>query len=205
MGIVNSPVLKEHFELLSTQPGLEREVLRAIAVAETGDKIPFKEFVPGEQHALILYERHYMRRLLMKADYTPAQVNLLSTDEPKIVHTYESTYSYGSLNDQYTRLIRARELNEDAANMSCSWGKFQVMGEYYKHLYKTTQELVEAQNYCALQHLQYFKIFLTDEKRMLNSMKTKNWTDIAEKYNGRTQVGYDIKIENAYKKLKENW
>ena len=57
-----------------------------------------------------------MRRLLMKADYTPAQVNLLSTDEPKIVHTYESTYSYGSLNDQYTRLIRARELNEDAAN-----------------------------------------------------------------------------------------
>ncbi|HUE91686.1 N-acetylmuramidase domain-containing protein [Pseudomonas sp.] len=211
-GIVNmscqqgeEDVSKDHFELLATQLGVEREVLRAIAVAETGDKVPFKEFVAGEQHALILYERHYMRRLLIKAGYTQAQVNQLSIDEPKIVHAYESNYAYGSLNEQHTRLIRARELNEDAANMSCSWGKFQVMGEYYKHLYKTTQELVEAQNHCALQHLQYFKVFLTDEKRMLNSMKTKDWTDIAEKYNGRNQVGYDIKIENAYKKLKENW
>jgi hypothetical protein len=211
-GIVNMPcqqgvkdVSKDHFELLAIQLGVEREVLRAIAVAETGDKVPFKEFVAGEQHALILYERHYMRRLLMKSGYTQAQINQLAIDEPKIVHAYERNYAYGSLNEQHTRLIRARELNEDAANMSCSWGKFQVMGEYYKHLYKTTQELVEAQNHCALQHLQYFKVFLTDEKRMLNSMKTKDWTDIAEKYNGRNQVGYDTKIENAYKKLKENW
>ncbi|WP_431297492.1 N-acetylmuramidase domain-containing protein [Rahnella sp. PAMC 25559] len=29
--------------------------------------------------------------------------------------------------------------------MSCSWGKFQVMGEYYSHLYTSTQELVDAQ------------------------------------------------------------
>lgn len=79
------------------------------------------------------------------------------------------------------------------------------MGEYYKHIYKTTAELVKAQNYCALQHLQYYKIFLTEEKRMLDSMRAKNWTEIAEKYNGRNQVGYDTKIENAYYKLKESW
>jgi hypothetical protein len=49
------------------------------------------------------------------------------------------------------------------------------------------------------------QVFLTNEKRMLNSMKTKGWTDIAEKYNGRNQIGYDVKIENAYNSLKETW
>lgn len=211
-GIVDSPcqqgikdVTKDHFEMLAKQLNVEREVLRAIAVAETGDKVPFKEFIAGQQHARILYERHYMHRLLLKAGHTQAQVDQLSTNEPKIVHTYESSYSYGTESEQHARLLRARELNVDAANMSCSWGKFQVMGEYYKHLYKTTQEMVEAQNYCALQHLQYFKVFLTDEKKMLDSMRSKSWTSIAEKYNGKNQVGYDTKIETAYNNLKEKW
>lgn len=211
-GIVDAPcmqgiqdVTKDHFESLATQLNVEREVLRAIAVAETGDKSPFKEFVPGERHARILYERHYMRRLLLKSGMTHSQINNLSTTEPKIVHAYESNYSYGTEQQQYERLKRARELNFDAANMSCSWGKFQVMGEYYTHLYKSTQELVDAQNFCALQHLQYFKVFLTEEKKMLNSMQSKNWTSIAEKYNGLNQIGYDVKIENAYNDLKESW
>jgi hypothetical protein len=33
---------------------------------------------------------------------------------------------------QYERLIKAAELDRDAAIMSCSWGVFQVMGIYYK-------------------------------------------------------------------------
>jgi hypothetical protein len=74
-GAVSSPcsqglkdVSKDHFESLAAQLDIEREVLRAIAVAETGDKAPFKEFVEGVQHAKILYERHYIRRLLLKKD-----------------------------------------------------------------------------------------------------------------------------------------
>lgn len=211
-GIVDSPcqtgirdVTKEHFELLATQLGVEKEVLRAIAVAETGDKVPFKEFVPGQQHAAILYERHYMYRFLKNKGYTDQQLNALATSEPKIVHTYQAGYSYGSEQSQYERLQRARELDRDAANKSCSWGKFQVMGAYYARLYKSTDELVEAQNYCALQHLQYFKIFLTKEKNMLEPMKQKNWLTIAKKYNGENQVGYDTKISNAYNNLKANW
>ncbi|MBV1805937.1 N-acetylmuramidase domain-containing protein [Pseudomonas viridiflava] len=211
-GIVDSPcnvglrdVTKEHFEMLATQLGVEREVLRAIAVAETGDKVPFKEFVLGQQHAAILYERHYMHRFLKDKGYTPAQLAGLSTSEPTIVHVYQSGYSYGTEQVQYDRLLRARELDKDAANKSCSWGKFQVMGEYYARLYKSTDELVEAQNYCALQHLQYFKIFLTKEKNMLEPMKQKNWLSIARKYNGANQVGYDKKISDAYDKLKANW
>lgn len=54
------------------------------------------------------------------------------------------------------------------------------MGEYYSHLYTSTQELVDAQNYCALQHLQYFKVFLVKEKRMLQPMKDKDWLTIAK-------------------------
>ena len=55
------------------------------------------------------------------------------------------------------------------------------MGEYYSHLYTSTQELVDAQNYCALKHLQYFKVFLVKKKRMLQPMKDKDWLTIAKK------------------------
>lgn len=56
-----------------------------------------------------------------------------------------------------------------------------------------------------MQHLQYFKVFLIKEKRMLQPMKDKNWLTIARKYNGTGQVGYDDKIKDAYNYLKENW
>ncbi|MFS7253394.1 N-acetylmuramidase domain-containing protein [Rahnella rivi] len=79
------------------------------------------------------------------------------------------------------------------------------MGEYYSHLYTSTQELVDAQNYCALQHLQYFKVFLVKEKRMLQPMKDKDWLTIAKKYNGEWQEGHDNKIKNAYDLLKGQW
>ena len=164
-GILN--VTNEHFERLATEIGVEREVLRAIAVAETGDKIPFKEYIQGERHAFILYERHYMRRFLLGKGMSSTEINPLSQSEPTIVHAYERNYQYGSYDIQYSRLLRARELDFDSANKSCSWGKLQVMGEYYWRLYKSTAELVEAQNKCALQHLQYYKVFLTQEKNLV--------------------------------------
>ncbi|EOI3446262.1 N-acetylmuramidase domain-containing protein, partial [Cronobacter turicensis] len=211
-GIVSRPcqsgtldVTKNDFEVLATQLGIEREVLRAIAVAETGDKVPFKSYVRGERHATILYERHFMKRLAANQGVTPEIIRDVESTEPKIIHSYDSSYRYGSDSEQYERLVRAREINFDAANMSCSWGKFQVMGEYYHHLYESTQELVDAQNYCAMQHLQYFKVFLTKEKRMLQSMVDKDWLAIARKYNGTGQIGYDEKIEDAYNSLKNEW
>lgn len=153
-GIVDRPcqsgtvdVTKDDFELLAAQLGVEREVLRAIAVAETGDKVPFRYYVSGERHAAILYERHYMKRISLNLGVSPETVREIESSEPDIMHSYDSRYRHGSDSKQYQRLLRAREINSDAANMSCSWGKFQVMGEYYHHLYSSTQELVDAQNW----------------------------------------------------------
>ncbi|WP_460154659.1 N-acetylmuramidase domain-containing protein [Pseudomonas sp. S2_G10] len=211
-GLVDNPcnlgvtdITKKHFELLADELGVEREVLRAIAVAETGDKSPFREYEVGKRHALILYERHYMRRLLLASGMSQSEINALSISEPKIVHAYEASYVYGSLDEQYSRFKRAREINHAAAIKSCSWGKFQVMGEYYRHLYSSIEELEEAQNYCALQHLQYFKVFLVKEKKLMEPMKNKDWLLIAQKYNGKGQIGYDVKIRSAYDSLKQNW
>jgi hypothetical protein len=211
-GVVDKPcdlgvadVTKGHYELLAVELGVEREVLRAIAVAETGDKAPFREYEAGKRHALILYERHYMRRLLLAYGVSQSEIEALSVSEPKIVHTYEASYVYGSLDEQYSRLKRAREINHAAAVKSCSWGKFQVMGEYYRHLYSSVEELEEALNYCALQHLQYFKVFLVKEKKLMEPMRNKDWLLIAQKYNGKGQIGYDVKIRSAYESLKQNW
>lgn len=198
-------VTKAHFELLATELNVEKEVLRAIAVAETGDQPPFREYEYGKRHALILYERHYMRRLLLAGGMSSAEVGDLARNEPEIVHTYQKDYKYGALDEQFTRLRRAREIDRSAAIKSCSWGKFQVMGEYYKHLYGSAEELEEAQNYCALQHLQYYKVFLVREKNLIKPMQDRSWTLIAQRYNGMGQMGYDVKIRRAYESFKKSW
>ena len=146
-----------------------------------------------------------MKRIARNLCVNAEIISSVEATEPDIIHSYDRSYRHGSENVQYQRLLRAREINYDAANMSCSWGKFQVMGEYYHHLYESTEELVEAQNYCAMQHLQYFKVFLVDEKRMLQPMRDKDWLTIARRYNGTGQIGYDVIIENAYNSLKNEW
>ena len=79
-------VTKDDFELLATQLGVEREVLRAIAVAETGDKVPFRYYVRDERHAAILYERHYMKRISLNLGVSTETVREVESSEPDIIH-----------------------------------------------------------------------------------------------------------------------
>ena len=105
--------------------------------------------------------------------------------------------------NSYNKLQEAKRLDESFAIQSCSWGKFQVMGNHHRLLYSTPQELEIAQNQCELQHLQLFKSYLKNSN-IIDDMKNKNWREIARKYNGSEYEtnNYHTKMENSYKRLK---
>lgn len=78
------------------------------------------------------------------------------------------------------------------------------MGENYKPLYKSPQELEKAQNQCELQHLALFRNFLKNKKGMVEAMQKKDWKETAKLYNGKDYEvnNYHTKMEDSYKKFK---
>ncbi len=54
----------EHYEKLSKELGVEKEVLQAVAEVESGSRGAFQRENP--KHATILYERHYFRNFITK-------------------------------------------------------------------------------------------------------------------------------------------
>ena len=177
--------------------GVEKEVLKAIAKQESHGR---SFYLDGQ--ATILFERHIMRRCLIKKGYSIDQVNKLQDDYPDIVNTQGGSYNISS----YTKLGIAKEIDYDCAIQSCFWGKFQVMGLYYSNLYSSPSELEEAMNKCELQQFRYFLSYLKNTNGMIIALKNKDWESIARLYNGanwkKQNPKYASNIEKYYNQFK---
>jgi len=176
---------------------VEEEVLKAIAKQESHER---SFYLDGQ--ATILFERHIMRRCLIKKGYSIDQVNKLQVDYPDIVNTQGGSYNISS----YTKLGIAKEIDYDCAVQSCSWGKFQVMGLYYSNLYSSPSALEEAMNKCELQQFRYFLSYLKNTNGIIMALKNKNWESIARLYNGvnwkNQNPKYASNIEKYYNQFK---
>jgi len=111
---------------------------------------------------------------------------------------------FGKNSEQLTKLKEAKEISINSAIMSCSWGAFQVMGEYYDWLYNTPEELEKAMNMCEVQQMAYFKKYLENVGGMITALKNKKWSTVALKYNGKKykDFSYDTKMQEKYNILK---
>ena len=198
-----TPVLEQHYEALSKELGVEKEVLKAVAEVESRGKGFIN--LNDERKAKILYERHYMYRQLAKKKSNKYDLNKLSQENPNIVNKLaQPRGTYGTEEHQYEKLAIAKNIDNDSAIQSCSWGKFQVMGSYYSYGgYVTPTEFEEAMHLCELQQFVYFKNFLSKvSPGIIKPMRDKNWAMIAEIYNGPDyrSGSYDTKMKNAYNK-----
>ena len=103
---------------------------------------------------------------------------------------------------EWTQLINARKNNAQGANMGTFWGMFQIGGFNYKICgCESVDEFVKRMAYSELEQLQLFAVFITNSG-MLESLKKKDWTTFARKYNGPSYAkrGYHTKLAKAYKK-----
>lgn len=109
--------------------------------------------------------------------------------------------NYGSENIQHKKRQAACKLDFEAANKSCSWGKFQILGLNYldcgcssvsDFINKMLDERLQLKCFC-----HYIK-----NRNLAVYLRTKDWRGFAKAYNGSQYYvnNYDEKLARAFAK-----
>ena len=181
--------------------GLPPCALAAVCEVEAGGD----GFLP-DGRPKILFEGHIFWKELQKRNYNPA--GLLSRADVRQAHGDISDILYRNWTKkyyrggaaEYSRLTRARAINEEAALCSASWGAFQIMGFNYEVCgYETVEEMVAEMVAGYAGQLAALGRFLT-ANNLTRHLKSGNWAAFAKGYNGAgyAQNQYDRKLKRAY-------
>lgn len=144
----------------------------------------------------ILYERHVMYRQLtihkLDAAYWERQL-------PAVVNQTRGGYTGGSI--EYMRLARARNIHDESALESTSWGAFQIMGYHWERLdYASVQAFVDNQCLHEGAQLGDFVKFIQSDDVLLKALRARKWSVFASRYNGPDYQRnlYDVKMARAF-------
>jgi len=170
----------------------EPRALKAIAKVEAG---PQGAFLPDDR-PVILFERHIFHRLTDgRFDHDAPD---LSNSQPSPPGTY------GSSPQQHERLARAALLDRDAALQACSWGLYQILGLNHTAAgYPELQRFVNAMYRSADDHLRALVLFIRNDGRLVDAIRSLSWSAFARYYNGPNFAasGYDRRMARAYAEL----
>lgn len=165
--------------------------IRAVAEVESGPYGAFND----DGSPVILYEAHYFHRLTS---------GRFAKSHPDLSYPNWKPGNYGSNALQHDKLRRASALNREAAQMSCSWGLFQIMGENFRRAgHVSIQRFVNAAFRSADDHLRMFVNFIQSNGEMHDALRAHDWPTFASKFNGpgyKTNR-YDEKMTAAYARL----
>jgi hypothetical protein len=104
---------------------------------------------------------------------------------------------------EQARLAQARALNNDAAMMSASWGKFQIMGFNYETVgFKSVSDFVRAMVADERSQLLAFVEYVK-KTGLTVALRKHDWAAFARGYNGPAYAenAYDTKLATAYAKF----
>lgn len=178
--------------------GVDPEDLLAVAEVESAG-VSFWT-VKGKKVPAVRFEGHYFHRMLKGAQLQRAISAGLAS--PKV----GGVKNPKSWEARYDLIDRARKINRDVADMSCSWGLGQVMGSHWKKLgYNSVAELVEECHSGVAGQVEvmakYIKVFgLVDELQRDDDLA------FAKGYNGpmAQKWGYDKKIKAARRRWQKH-
>ncbi|EKT60198.1 N-acetylmuramidase family protein, partial [Providencia burhodogranariea] len=172
--------------------GCEVAAIKAVAMTETGNYGSYFKFQDNDDYVpAILFEKHHFRK------YTSGRFDQYADI------SNSKAGGYGSTSTQYAKLLKAYNLDKTAALKSASWGKFQILGSNYLAAgYSTPENFVLAMSESEKNQLDAFVNFIKSNRRLLKSIRDKDWLTFARTYNGPSQKGYDKKMEKNYENFK---
>lgn len=191
--MTDKKITQEDFSRAAGELGVPVAAIRAVTNVESRGTGFLKDGRP-----LILFERHIMRRQLIKNDRaTDAQH--FSMTQPDIVNSKPGGYLGGS--EEWDRLASAIDIDRTSALESASWGLFQIMGFHWQSLgYASVQAFVNAMYKDEGSQLDAFVRFINANPNLLRALKARDWTAFAKGYNGPAfeKNRYDTKLAAAY-------
>ncbi len=157
----------------------------------------------------ILFERHRMYHYLAKK-YGEAVAQKHMKQSPGIVNKSAGGYQGGPA--EYVRLELAKQIDEECALMSASWGQFQIMGENWQVLgYPSVHEFVNAQFQGESEQLDAFVRFIEwksgivggKKVKLIDALRKGDWHAVFTLYNGAAykKLGYQGKFQRHYDRL----
>lgn len=174
--------------------GCELAMIKAISEVESSGRGFLEDGRPK-----ILYERHLMRRFLVRDGLTTL-VELASTHLPNIVDSLTGGYVGGAA--EWDRFNTAYGLHRQFAIQATSWGRYQILGMHWERLGMASAEAMKlCMERSEKDHLEALVGFIKTDARLLRATREKDFTTFAEIYNGPSHRSYDKKMEAAYHRL----
>ena len=185
---------------LAIRLGLEPALLKAVQLVEAAGRDGFL----ADGRPQILFEGHIMYKEVHKKfpdrDLTYLCKRYSTIFFPKWV---KSKYLGGV--HEYKRLELAKEIDEECALKSASWGMFQIC--WFNHNLCECKDVFEFVHKMSESHANQLELmyYLMKNSGCLSNLKEKDWAGFARKYNGPgyAQNAYDQKLRNAYENFKD--
>ncbi len=189
-------LIDEDFTQVAELLGCEPAALKAVQQVETGGRGGF--FSPGRP--AILFEGHIFWTQLKKRGSNPE--DYVKGNENILYPKWEKGHYKGGIGE-YDRLEQARKINREAADVSASWGMFQIMGFNYAACgEESIESFVRSMCESEFKQLLLTANFIKKNSQMLQALQARDWAVFAKCYNGPAyaQNRYDVKLEAAYQK-----
>ncbi len=186
------------FQATSDRLLVDINAIKAVAKVESG-----RGGFDSQGRLTLLFEPHIFWKYLWRENIDPRSIK---SSDPNLVNPIWDKNLYGKSSIQWDKLLRARAINTQAANLSASFGAFQIMGFNYQLCgfasaelfisYLSQSESNQLDAFCTY----LMRVQLDDELRLFD------WKGFARGYNGKYywKNQYDIKLKNAYEKFKAN-
>lgn len=184
------------YEIAAAELQIDQAVIRAIAEVESAGSGFMTDGRPR-----ILFERHWMRRLL---EGKGVDVTKYGEHLSDIINSTPGGYVGGA--GEWDRLERAMAINRPIAIQSASWGKFQIMGFHWKRLgYSNVEEFHSCMCRNEGEHLLALTRFIKTDDSLRRAVQELDWKKVAWIYNGPNYSinSYDTKLEESYLRWKQ--
>ena len=193
-------LVKEDFEKVASQIGCEVAAIKAVAEVEAP-----KGGFDSKGRLTMLFEPHIFWKELRKIGFIPENVLKVNfrARELNVLSPVWNPKLYGKTVDaRWEQFMFARNISEEAAYKSCSWGKFQIMGFNFKEAgFSNVFEMVRYFEVGELFQLSAFVEYLYSVQ-LDDELRAKDWKGFARQYNGPQywKNAYDVKLAKAYNK-----
>lgn len=179
----------EDFKRVAEELGVEVAAIKAVVKIEAGPKLEgfWAPGVPVVNYAKSLFDKYNGK-----------------TKGRKLKDAKVPSGLTGYALKEWTSLTNARKINADAADLGTYWGMFQIGGFNYKLCgCESVEEMVAKVCESEFSQLEMFAVFIRNSG-MLESLKKKDWTTFARKYNGPSYAkrGYHTRMAKEYANFK---
>lgn len=172
--------VKTAIKKVASENDLDVRFCLAVAQVESS----FYAFLPNG-YPIIRFEKHVFLKQIRKID-----INLLDA-------------AMSIKGTDYNAYTEARDINEEAAILSTSFGLYQIMGFNHKLVgYDTPKEFEEAMKASIENQVDAFIKFVKANK-LVKAINSTDYHAFAKAYNGPAyaQWGYHVKLQKAYESL----